>query len=76
MTHSTKDVKVIDGYFPDWLIDDVGNYLLNDFPYFYNNTPYGEYDRQDSGEILLLETMSSHKRHLGIGFSLILMNVY
>ena len=33
------NIKVIDGYFPDWLIDDVGEYLSTDFPFFYNNTP-------------------------------------
>ena len=45
MTYSTHDVKVIDGYFPDWLIEDVGNYLSTDFPMYYNNTPYGDYKK-------------------------------
>ena len=34
MTYSTHDVKVIDGYFPDWLIEDVGKYLSTDFPMY------------------------------------------
>ena len=38
-------VKVVDGYFPDWMIEDVRNYLATDFPYFYNNTPYGDYSK-------------------------------
>ena len=32
-----SDIKVIDGYFPDWIVDDVGEYLATDFPFFYNN---------------------------------------
>ena len=45
MTYGNDNIKVIDGYFPDWLIDDVGEYLSTDFPYFYNNTPYGDYSK-------------------------------
>lgn len=40
-----SDIKVIDGYFPDWIVDDVGDYLSTDFPFFYNNTPYGDYSK-------------------------------
>ena len=41
----SDDIKVIDGYFPDWIVDDVGDYLSTDFPFFYNNTPYGDYSK-------------------------------
>jgi hypothetical protein len=40
-----SDIRVIDGYFPDWVVEDVGNYLSTDFPFYYNNTPYGDYSK-------------------------------
>ena len=43
MTHLNTKVTVIDDYFPSWMVRDVGNYLSTDFPFFYNNTPYGDY---------------------------------
>ena len=45
MTHLNTKVTVIDDYFPSWMVRDVGNYLSTDFPFFYNNTPYGDYSK-------------------------------
>ena len=45
MTHLNTKITVIDDYFPSWMVRDVGNYLSTDFPFFYNNTPYGDYSK-------------------------------
>ena len=36
----SDDIKVIDGYFPDWMIDDVATWLTDYCPLYYNNAPY------------------------------------
>lgn len=43
MTYNIKGVKVIDGYFPDWIVDDVAQWLTEYCPMYYNNAPYGDY---------------------------------
>ena len=73
MTYSTHDVKVIDGYFPDWLIEDVGKYLSTDFPMYYNNTPT-EYESKFWGNTVIRDNEFTGETPC-IGFSLILMNV-
>ena len=40
----SDDIKVIDGYFPDWMIDDVATWLTDYCPLYYNNAPYGDYN--------------------------------
>lgn len=39
------EVRVIDNYFPDWLVDSFGTWLVEYCPLFYNNTPYGDYNK-------------------------------
>ena len=43
MTYNIKGVNVIDGYFPDWIVDDVAQWLTEYCPLYYNNAPYGDY---------------------------------
>ena len=42
MTYNIEGVNVIDGYFPDWIVDDVANWLTDYCPMYYNNAPYGD----------------------------------
>ena len=32
MTYNIKGVKVIDGYFPDWIVDDVAQWITEYCP--------------------------------------------
>ena len=36
MTYNIKGVNVIDGYFPDWIVDDVAQWLTEYCPLYYN----------------------------------------
>ena len=36
--------KVIDDYFPQWMVDEFAQWVTNDCPLYYTNTPHGNYE--------------------------------
>ena len=40
---SLTDIRVIDDYFPQWMVKDVGEWVTDYCPLYYNNAPYGDY---------------------------------
>jgi hypothetical protein len=37
---SLTDIRVIDDYFPQWMVKDVGEWVTDYCPLYYNNAPY------------------------------------
>ena len=36
--------RVIDNYFPQWMVDEFAQWVTNDCPLYYTNTPHGNYE--------------------------------
>ena len=36
--------RVIDDYFPQWMVDEFAQWVTNECPLYYNNTPHGNYE--------------------------------
>ena len=38
-------IEIIDDYFPNWMVQDVAEWLTDYCPLYYNNAPYGDYNK-------------------------------